>query len=244
MAFSSKTFRFLRELAAHNERPWFEANRARYEADVRTPSLQLIEAMSGPIRSVHPAFVAQPKKVGGSLFRIQRDTRFSANKQPYKTHIGITFFHAATRPTARTTDTGNAARGRLDAPVFYLHIAPGESFMGGGIWHPQPPALRQIRDYLVDNPASWTAATRDATFRQHYALGGDALQRPPRGFDPEHALIDDLKRKDFIASRAIDDAELLRADLPQWLAEAYRPIAPMVDWLCDALALDTEADID
>lgn len=229
-------------MAANNRRDWFEAHRAAYERDVRTPALRLITAMETLIREVHPAFMASPKKVGGSLFRIHRDTRFSGDKTPYKTHIGITFFHAATRATARTADTGNAARGRLDAPVFYLHIAPGASFMGGGIWHPQAPALRQIREYLVDNPASWRLVTQGADFTQRYALGGDALVRPPKGFDPQHPLINDLKRKDFIASTDVADDALMRADLPQWLVDRYRPLAPLVDWLCDALTLPTDGD--
>lgn len=240
--FTPKTLRFLKDLAANNRRDWFEAHRTAYERDVREPALRLITAMESAIREVHPAFMASPKKVGGSLFRIHRDTRFSGDKTPYKTHIGITFFHAATRATARTVDTGNAARGRLDAPVFYLHIAPGASFMGGGIWHPQAPALRQIREYLVDNPASWTEATRSKAFAQHYALGGEALVRPPKGFDAEHALINDLKRKDFIASSDVADDDLMRADLPTWLVGRYQPLAPLVDWLCDALTLPTEGD--
>lgn len=240
--FTPKTLRFLADLAANNRRDWFEAHRPAYERDVRTPALRLITAMETLIREVHPAFMASPKKVGGSLFRIHRDTRFSGDKTPYKTHIGITFFHAATRATARTADTGNAARGRLDAPVFYLHIAPGASFMGGGIWHPQAPALRQIREYLVDNPASWRSVTQGADFTQRYALGGDALVRPPKGFDPQHPLINDLKRKDFIASTDVADDALMRADLPQWLVDRYRPLAPLVDWLCDALTLPTDGD--
>lgn len=126
--------------------------------------------------------------------------------------------------------------------MFYLHIAPGASFMGGGIWHPQAPALRQIREYLVDNPASWRSVTQGADFTQRYALGGDALVRPPKGFDPQHPLINDLKRKDFIASTDVADDALMRADLPQWLVDRYRPLAPLVDWLCDALTLPTDGD--
>lgn len=238
--FTPKTLRFLNDLAANNRRDWFEAHRGAYEQDIREPALRLITAMEARIREVHPAFMASPKKVGGSLFRIHRDTRFSGDKTPYKTHIGITFFHAATRATARTADTGNAARGRLDAPVFYLHIAPGASFMGGGIWHPQAPALRQIREYLVDNPASWRAVTQGPAFARHYTLGGEVLVRPPKGFDAQHALINDLKRKDFIASAAVADEDLMRPDLPAWLTRRYQPLAPLVDWLCDALTLPTD----
>ncbi len=240
--FTPKTLSFLNALAANNRREWFDANRARYEKEVREPSLRLITAMVDRIPRLHPAFMASPKKVGGSLFRIHRDTRFSGDKTPYKTHIGFTFFHAATRATARTTDTGNAARGRLDAPVFYLHVAPGASFLGGGIWHPQSAALRQIREYLVDNPASWRAATQSKAFKADYALGGDALVRPPKGFEPTHPLINDLKRKDFIASTDLADEVLFRPDLPDVLLARYAPLAPLVDWLCDALTLPSEGN--
>ncbi len=236
--FTEDTLRFFRQLSQHNDKAWFDAHREAYERDVRSPCLRFISDIAAPLSALSSSFVASPKKVGGSLFRIHRDTRFSKDKTPYKTHAGMSFFHAATRGAARADAGGNAAPGRLDAPVFYFHLSPGESFIGGGIWHPQPETLRRIRAYLVNNPASWQQATQGTAFRRHFALGGDSLSRPPRGFDPAHPLIEDLKRKDFVASMSLDDATLLKADLPQQVVKHYQVLAPMMDWLCGALDLD------
>lgn len=235
--FSPETFKFLRDLAKNNTRDWFLANKPRYEEQVRGPCLRLISDLAEPLKTISPQIVASARPVGGSLFRIHRDTRFSADKTPYKTHAGMTFHHAATRATARG-DAGNAAMGRLDGPVFYLHLQPGECFAGGGIWHPQPETLRRIRDYMLSNPASWKKATRDPKFLKVFALGGEALSRPPRGYDPAHELIEDLRRKDFIASMKIDDGFLLRPDLVRQLVARYALMAPMMDWLCGALDLE------
>ena len=235
--FSAGSFKFLRALARNNRRDWFQAHKEDYEALVKAPALRLIADLAQPLKRLSPQLVADPRPVGGSLFRIYRDTRFAKDKTPYKTHAGMTFFHAATRRAARGL-AGTAALGRLDAPVLYLHLEPGECFMGGGIWHPQPPTLKRIRDFISDNPSSWQAATRSRSFSRHYALTGESLTRPPRGYNPAHKLIEDLKRTDFVASSALSDRELLRADLPRRLIERYRVLRPMLEWQCLALNLE------
>ncbi|MGH8516303.1 MAG: DUF2461 domain-containing protein [Panacagrimonas sp.] len=235
--FSDDTFKFLRQLVKNNNRDWFLANKERYEAKVRGPALRLIADLADPFKDISAQLTAVAKPVGGSLFRIHRDTRFAGDKSPYKTHVGMYFSHAAATKAARN-DAGGGAPGRLDAPGLYLHVEPGHCFLGGGIWHPQPETCRLIRDYMVSNPASWKKATRDPKFRKPYELGGDALVRPPKGYDPAHELIEDLKRKDFIASAQIDDAVLLRPDLVKQLMARYVLMAPMLDWLCGALDLD------
>lgn len=235
--FSADTFKFLRALARNNSREWFLANKPRYEEHVRGSCLRLIADLAEPLHKISPQITAIPRPVGGSLFRIHRDTRFSGDKRPYKTHAGMYFAHAAAKSAARG-DAGNAAMGRLDAPGFYLHIEPGACFLGGGIWHPQPPTVKLIRDYMLNNPVSWKKATREPKFTKVFALGGDALARPPRGYDPAHELIEDLKRKDFIASAQIDDADLLHPDLVKQLTARYTVMAPMLDWLCGALDLE------
>lgn len=229
---------FFQELSRNNNKEWFAANKPRYEEHVRAPALRLIGDLAAPLAAISPQLTAIAKPLGGSLFRIHRDTRFARDKRPYKTHVGLYFAHAATRAMQRGESAGNAAPGRLDAPGLYLHIEPGACFVGGGIWHPQPATLKRVRDYMVSNPASWRQATRDPKFLKRFALGGEALSRPPRGYDPAHELIDDLRRKDFVASSAIDDAELLRADLPKRLATQYALLAPLLDWLCGALDLE------
>ena len=235
--FTPATFRFLRALGRNNRRDWFQAHKDDYEEQVKAPALRLITDIAEPLRKISPQLVASPRAVGGSLFRIHRDTRFAADKRPYKTHVGMSFYHAATKATARGS-LGTAALGRLDAPVLYLHLEPGACCTGGGIWHPQPPTLKRLRDFLIDNPRSWKKATREPAFRRVFELDGESLARPPRGYDREHELIEDLKRKDFIASTALADADLLRPDLVRLLMQRFRLIRPMLDWLCASVELE------
>jgi uncharacterized protein (TIGR02453 family) len=235
--FTPHTFRFLRELARNNSREWFQQNKPRYEEHVRDPALQLIAQMREPLAAISPQLIAEPKPVGGSMFRIHRDTRFSSDKSPYKTHVGITFYHAATKAVARS-EGSNAAMGRLDAPVLYLHIQPGESFLGGGIWHPQPDTLKLIRGYVLNNPQSWKDVTRPPKLPRQWSLGGESLSRPPKGYDPQHELIEDLKRKDYIVSTRLSDEQLMAPDLAKQLLKQYRPVVPLYDWLCGALDLE------
>jgi uncharacterized protein (TIGR02453 family) len=235
--FTPATFRFLRALRRHNEREWFQAHRDEYEAVVREPATRLITDLAEPLRTISPVLVANPSGIGGSLFRINRDTRFAADKRPYKTHVGMRFYHSATKAMARGSG-GTAAMGRLDAPGLYLHVSPEGSFAGGGIWHPQPATLKRLRDFLVDNPRSWKAATRERAFLKVFHLAGESLARPPRGYDGAHELIEDLRRKDFIASSALSDEELFDPALPRKLIARYRLMRPMLDWLTAALDLE------
>jgi uncharacterized protein (TIGR02453 family) len=222
--FGPEALKFFRELARHNERAWFHANKARYEAAVRDPFLRLISDLAPPLAKISPHFRADPRAVGGSLFRIQRDTRFATDKTPYKTWAGARFFHE---------------RGRqVEAPLFYLQIAPRDCFVAAGVWHPQPEAQRRIRNFLVDNPAAWKRAVHAPAFRRRYELGGESLVRPPRGFDPAHELIEDIKRKDFVVSHRLDDAEVTGPELRDRVIEEFRAMAPMVDYLCAALDLE------
>lgn len=137
--FTPELFKFLKALKRNNSREWFHANKDRYEEQVRGPALRLIADMEGPLRSLSEQIVANPKPVGGSLFRIHRDTRFASDKTPYKTHVGITFYHAATKAMHRG-DAGNAAMGRLDAPVLYLHLEPGSASPAAASGTPSPTA--------------------------------------------------------------------------------------------------------
>jgi len=235
--FTPAAFRFLRALRRNNRRDWFHAHKDEYETVLRQPCLRLITDLAAPLRTISTELVASPRTVGGSLFRIHRDTRFSGDKSPYKTYAGMSFYHAATKAVARGS-LGTAALGRLDAPVLYLHLEPGASFTGGGIWHPQPQTLKRLRDFLVDNPRSWTRATRAQTFTRVFELTGDTLARPPRGYDPVHELIADLKRKDFVATASLADADFLRRDLVRLLMQRFRLMRPMLDWLCASVELE------
>jgi len=222
--FSDATFRFLRALKRHNSREWFQAHRSDYDAHVRAPFLRLIADLQPDLAAISPHYRADPKPVGGSLFRIHRDTRFANDKTPYKTWSGARFFHA---------------RGRqVEAPSFYLHLQPGACFLGGGLWHPEPDTQRRIRAFLLDNPAGWKAAVRTPAFRRRFEFGGESLVRPPRGYPADHELIDDLKRKSFAAMAPLDDAVVLGPRLRQSVAAGFAGAAPLVDYLCAALDLE------
>ena len=235
--FTPATFKFLRGLARHNERDWFQAHKAAYEEHVKEASLRLIRDLAAPLARLSPVLVADARPIGGSLFRIYRDTRFSANKAPYKTHIGISFFHVATKSTARGL-AGNAAMGRLDAPVLYLHVEPGGCFTGGGIWHPQAPTLKRLRDFMTDNPRSWQKLTTAKSFRQYFELSGETLSRPPHGYPADHPLLADLKRKDIVASSDLTEREIMSSELATTLIKRFRAMRPLLEWLCLALEIE------
>lgn len=129
--FTPASFKFLKDLKRNNNREWFEKNKPRYEAQLKQPCLHFITDLAAPLQKISREYVASPKPVGGSLFRIYRDARFSADKSPYKTHAGMSFFHGVAKATARA-GASNGMMGRLDAPVFYLHLEPGGCFIGGG----------------------------------------------------------------------------------------------------------------
>ncbi|MES2682743.1 MAG: DUF2461 domain-containing protein [Pseudomonadota bacterium] len=235
--FTPASFKFLKALKANNNKPWFAEHKAEYEACVKAPCLTFITDLAAPLSKISAQMIANPKPIGGSLFRIHRDARFSADKSPYKTHAGMSFYHAATKATARA-EGQNAMMGRLDAPGFYLHIEPGECFVGGGLWHPQGDTLKRVRGYMVSNPASWRKATQGKPFSNYFTLEGDSLQRPPQGYDPAHELITDLKRKDFIGSAKLTQAQVCSDELLPLVLSHYKALAPMIDWLCGAIDLD------
>ena len=222
--FSTATFGFLRALARNNNRAWFKARQDVYERDVREPFLRLIEDLQVPLAKISPHLRADPRKTGGSLFRIYRDTRFANDKTPYKAWAGARFFHERRR--------------EIEAPSFYLHIAPKDCFAGGGIWHPEPPTLKRIRDFLVDNPAAWKRATQSKTFREHFEFWGESLARPPRGYDAQHALIEDLKRRNFAAGEALTETLACSKELLPAVIATFKRLAPMLDYLCAALDLE------
>lgn len=223
--FPKQTITYLRQLAKNNNRTWFNENKQRYEDLVRSPALNFIEAMGPEIeKKLSTHFLAQPKKVGGSLMRVYRDTRFANDKTPYKTNVGIQFRH----------DQGKD----VHAPGFYLHIEPGNCFLGAGIWHPEAPVLNGIREFIADNPNSWKKAIGSRAFKRNWALVGDTLKRPPRGFDAEHELIVDLKRKDFIACMNFDDAEIRNPKFVSYVIRNYRTCDDLMAYLC--MAVDAE----
>jgi uncharacterized protein (TIGR02453 family) len=222
-AFEPRTLAFLGELADNNNREWFTANKARYEQDVLDVALRFIQAMQAPLADIAPHFVAVPTRVGGSLMRVYRDTRFSRNKQPYKTNIGIQFRHEQARD--------------VHAPGYYVHVDPWQVFIGVGMWRPEPDALRSIRERIVARPAEWKVATGDSAFRRHFELGGESLLRPPRGFDKDHELIDDIKRKSFIAVKDMVVEDCLSNRFQHRVETAFGNAEPFMRFLCKAVGV-------
>ncbi|MCI4567095.1 DUF2461 domain-containing protein [Lysobacter sp. CFH 32150] len=223
--FTDASFKFLRGLARHNNREWFLAHKGDYDTHVRQPFQRLLTDLQPHLAEISTHYRADPKPVGGSMFRIQRDTRFANDKTPYKSWQGARLFHE---------------RGRqVEAPSFYLHLQAGNCFIGAGLWHPESATQRRLRQFIFDNPGSWKAAAHAPAFRRRFDLDDEEkLVRPPRGFPAEFEFIDDLKRKNFVAFRAIDDSVMLGPKLRQSLASDLAGLAPFVDYLCAALDLE------
>jgi uncharacterized protein (TIGR02453 family) len=188
--FDPTLFQFLDELTDHNNRPWFQENKGRYEREVLEPALAFIRAFQPSLKKISRFFVASDRRMGGSLMRVYRDTRFTKDSSPYKTNVGIQFRHEMARD--------------VHAPGFYVHIQPDECFLAVGVWRPDSASLGQIRKAIVEWPDRWQRARDDRKFHEHFRLEGDSLKRPPRGFPPDHPLVEDLKRTDFLGLRELD----------------------------------------
>lgn len=211
-------FAFLAELRRHNNREWFNENKDRYLAEVRDPALALVAALAPGLHGISRQISVDPKPSGGSMMRIYRDTRFSRDKTPYKTNVGIHF--------------GLKAPRNFDAPGFYLHLEPGHVFMGAGIWHPQADALRAVREAIVKDSRGWAAARR-------VGLAHDeaSLKRPPRGFDPEHPLVEDLKRLSFTTGAEFTQQQACAPGFAARYVAACRRAAPLMRFLARAMGL-------
>lgn len=214
-------FTFFRQLKRNNRREWFVKHKRRYEERVRSPLQELVSGLGPELARINPHFVADSRPSGGSLFRIYRDVRFSKDKSPYKTSAGLRFPHEDRR--------------NVHAPGYYIHLEPGSVFAGGGIWHPEPRALRQVRDAIVDDPRAWKRALGGKAFRAKCALGGDVLTRAPKGYDPDHPLIDDLKRKDFIAYVPFTEEQAVSSSFQRQVVEAFRAMKPFMAFLTRAV---------
>ena len=215
---------FLRDLEKNNKREWFQKNKERYQECVQEPMLAFIRALAPKLERFAPHIVASDSKTGGSLMRIHRDVRFSKDKRPYNTHVSAQFRHE---------------RGKnVHAPGFYVRIDPKEVWLGTGIWQPDTPAVTKIRKRIAAKPAEWKKARDGKTFKTAFGeLGGESLKRPPRGFDPEHAYVEDLKRKDFVAFRKLKPAQAAGPGFLDEAVKAYKASGPFMEFLCEALRL-------
>jgi uncharacterized protein (TIGR02453 family) len=218
-SFSPQLFGFLRELKEHNDRAWFNANKDRYEHELKEPALAFVEDLGYRLPQVAPYLTADKR----SLFRIYRDTRFSKDKTPYKTHVGIYFRHVR----SAEADTGG----------LYLHLEPGHVFLGAGIWHPGPPALKRIRDALVAHPDRWRAAL-EAVEPVWRLADGESLKRPPAGYRADDPLIDDIKRKSFAIVSSLTQRQATASGFLDECEARAAKARPFMEFLCRALGVE------
>jgi len=221
--FTADTFTFLEELAANNTRDWFADHKQDYEDKVRTPALAFIEAVGERLPDFAPHFTADSRKMGGSLMRVYRDTRFGKDKTPYKTNIGIQFRHEVGKD--------------VHAPGFYVHISAASCFVGVGTWHPPSPSLAAIRQAIVDSPQAWLDVCDDAQFQRWFHLSGESLKTAPRGFAKDHAMIEDLRRKDFIGISEIAPALIEQQEFAEMVCDYFQAGTPLIRFLCRAMRL-------
>lgn len=218
--FTPEFFRFLAELRKHNNRPWFLKNKARYEEHVLSPSLAFVERMGPEVHRINPNLMADPRPVGGSLMRIYRDVRFSKDKTPYRTSMGIHFFHRL----------ANGHEGGL--PGFFLHLSPRESFLASGMWMPPTADATKIRRAIVNDPKAWKRAKASGL-----SSDDNALRRVPSGFNASHPLSEDLKRRSFVAPIELSDEAVVAPSFPSRFLADCRQIDPLNRFLAKAVGV-------
>ncbi len=218
---TNKLFAFLRQLKNNNNREWFAENKSRYESDVLNPAIELVRTLEKPLQKISRYLIAEPKRSGGSIMRIYRDTRFAKDKTPYKTNLGIHFHHAI--------------GGDIHAPGYYIHLQPGECFLAGGIWMPAAEPLGLVRQSIIDDYKTWKRITSEKKFATRFRFDGESLKTSPRNFDPNHPAIEDLRRKSFAAGTRVTEKDLMRDDVVEFIVQAFREAKPFMKFLCDAL---------
>jgi uncharacterized protein (TIGR02453 family) len=216
--FTPEFFSFFEDLAEHNERAWFEASRPRYETHVKQACVRFVEAVRPGLQAISPALRADAR----SIFRIHRDVRFSKDKSPYKTNAGLHFRHE------RASDA--------HTPGFYLHLSPEGCWFGCGLWRPDPPTLRRLRDRIVADPAGWEQVKAQIA-ASGLSWGGDRLTRVPKGFDPAHPLAADLMWKDFTLDSPLSFEQVFADDLVERYIARCADGAPLVADLARTLDL-------
>jgi uncharacterized protein (TIGR02453 family) len=226
MPFTKATLAFFKGLERNNEKPWFETHRGEYESEVREPMRGLIEQMNERFKRFAPEIGGDPKR---SMFRINRDIRFSRDKSPYKTHAACWFNHRKASPKVGGEAHGGSAG-------LYFHLQPGKSMVGAGLWMPPRPQLNTLRDAIVEDHQGFERTIRSLT-KRFGGLDGEhgMLKRVPRGYAEDHPAAKWLKYQSFTSGRMLADADVVGAQLPSLLAREFERLLPLVRWLNDAL---------
>jgi len=232
MAFTQRALRFFRELARHNEKAWFEAHREEYESEVRQPMRKLIEDLDTRFAEFAPEIGGDSKR---SMFRINRDIRFSKDKSPYKTHAACWFHHRnAARSVGSEADAGSAG--------FYFHLEPGgRSMIGAGLWMPPRPQLNKLRDAIAKDAKGFDRLARSIPRRFGGLDDEGSLKRMPRGYAEDHPAAKWLRFQSFTSGRTLTDAQVTNASLVSLLAREYAALLPLVRWLNGALSFGPAA---
>jgi uncharacterized protein (TIGR02453 family) len=226
--FSPRTVSFLRALKRNNDREWFRARRDQYDTHVHGPMIALIEQLAQDFRGFAPELVASPRQ---SLFRIYRDTRFSSNKKPLKTHAAAVF---------RTRDLPKPQGAGL-----YFEIAPGWVWIGGGMWRPEPRELVRIREHIADTWPQIRSIAASASFRRRFEdLSGDAMTRVPRGYRADHPAARYLRHRQFYGGAEFPAALAHSAEFYPTLVATFKALMPLVRFLNEPLVSgDRKADL-
>ncbi len=225
MPFSRKAFAFLKGIKKHNNKIWFEAHRAEYENELREPMRMLIGEMDARMRKFAPEIGGDPRR---SMFRINRDIRFSKDKSPYKTHAACWFAHRKSNAKVGQEAEGGSAG-------FYFHLELGQCLVGAGLWMPPRPQLNAIRDLIAEKPKPFIKMV--SGLKKFGGLDGDGatLKRMPRGYDEDHVAAKWLKYQSFTAGRRVPDSAVTSASLPANLEKEFKALLPLVRWLNGAL---------
>lgn len=214
------TFKFLQNLKANNNKPWFDVNRKQYESakeDFLLLTGEIIKEVAGFDKSIGDL---KPKDC---TFRINRDIRFSKNKTPYKTNMAASF---------------NAAGKKASGAGYYFHLEPGAGFAGGGCYVPMPPELAKIRQEIDYNFEEWTTVLNKKMFKKQFPGGVEStstLVRPPKNYDENNPAITYLKMKDFIVTCPFTDGALQHKNLARQIAGSFEAMKPFVDFLNKAI---------
>jgi uncharacterized protein (TIGR02453 family) len=217
--FTPKTLSFLRALKRHNNRPWFHARKDDYEAHVRGPMIAVVERLAEDFRGFAPELIASPKQ---SLFRIYRDTRFSDDKKPLKTHAAAVF---RSRHLPKPQGAG-----------LYFEVAGGWVWIAGGMWRPEPPELVRLREHISETWPRIRNITRASAFRSRFGeLSGETLTRLPRGYPADHPAAAFLKFRQFYGGAEFPAALAHSREFYPTLLATFRALMPLVRFLNEPL---------
>lgn len=214
--FPKEGIRFFQNLKRNNNRKWFEKHRDEYEQYVKLPMLSFVASLQPEFQKFAPEFDLNPKH---ALFRIYRDVRFSKDKTPYKTHA------------AAHIVVGGKPKG-FEGSGYYVHIEPGEVFVGGGIYMPDSDQLKKIRRAIIERPGEFLAPLRDKNFKKTFGkLEGEKLKRVPRGFDEDHPMAEWLKYKRFFVGVEWPSSRCHSAAFVHDVANVCKRATPLIRFL-------------